>query len=588
MAPRVKPSESLSSKMHLDGGEAKTIRDDELVRLARGVVQSLLRLGELLDVLYEANAHFQLGFSSFEAYARERCGRSERWCHDARRLARRIRTRGLSKIRSAMRSGQVTWSMTELLVRFATAENEATLLDRARGRTVRETRQFLSQETKDDSDNETTVTTTHTVGAPERMMVEMSRMAVEHIEGRRVGNEAFLTALLGEALSTLHVIGESSDRMNAEIEAPDVNPDCAQALGAGRSASPPPPAPAPDAPPIAPVPVDLAPDLPLPGDALGLDTEIRKCVRDLAERDLRIGELARPMINGGGWRTLGYASREQYAKERLGLSLSSVEHRMTLARRAHALPSLQKALVAGEIGYEAALQIARLPDLGPMTAAAWISRARRRTVVHLREEIRAVLLRRSLDRNSSCAPPDDAVLQEISEIERKVQTGELFGSLLGPHLRGPQMSVTLPAGTGCRLTFSVSAELKAHFDEVEAEFRHLAGPKASFVAFMCVCLWSSWLPWLEAKDSRWKDIFRRDRNRCSNPVCDRSDVTPHHLQFRAHGGGDEDENMVSLCAWCHLEGIHGGRISAEPPASCIRWRVGPLMEVHGRDVVARR
>ncbi|HEX6275559.1 MAG TPA: HNH endonuclease, partial [Polyangiaceae bacterium] len=69
-------------------------------------------------------------------------------------------------------------------------------------------------------------------------------------------------------------------------------------------------------------------------------------------------------------------------------------------------------------------------------------------------------------------------------------------------------------------------------------------------------------------------VYRRDAFRCSSPVCRRRDVTPHHLVFRSHGGGDEDDNVASLCSWCHLHGVHEGRIGAEPPASRIRWRIG--------------
>src|ERR1044072_5560179 len=46
-------------------------------------------------------------------------------------------------------------------------------------------------------------------------------------------------------------------------------------------------------------------------------------------------------------------------------------------------------------------------------------------------------------------------------------------------------------------------------------------------------------------------VYRRDAFRCSSPVCTRRDVTPHHLVFRSRGGGDEDENVASLCVWCH-------------------------------------
>jgi hypothetical protein len=69
-------------------------------------------------------------------------------------------------------------------------------------------------------------------------------------------------------------------------------------------------------------------------------------------------------------------------------------------------------------------------------------------------------------------------------------------------------------------------------------------------------------------------VYRRDAFRCTSPVCTRRDVTPHHLKFRSHGGGDDAENVASLCVWCHLHGVHEGRIRAEPPASRIRWRIG--------------
>jgi 5-methylcytosine-specific restriction endonuclease McrA len=83
-------------------------------------------------------------------------------------------------------------------------------------------------------------------------------------------------------------------------------------------------------------------------------------------------------------------------------------------------------------------------------------------------------------------------------------------------------------------------------------------------------------------------VYRRDAFRCTSPVCTRRDVTPHHLRFRSLGGGEERENLTSLCVWCHLHGIHEGRIAAEPPASRIRWRIGRrgTLRVEGRVRVA--
>jgi hypothetical protein len=79
-------------------------------------------------------------------------------------------------------------------------------------------------------------------------------------------------------------------------------------------------------------------------------------------------------------------------------------------------------------------------------------------------------------------------------------------------------------------------------------------------------------------------IYRRERYECASPTCERRDVTPHHLRFRSHGGGHEPSNVVALCSWCHLQGIHTlGAIRAEPPATRMRWKT-PVLEVEGRVV----
>ena len=58
------------------------------------------------------------------------------------------------------------------------------------------------------------------------------------------------------------------------------------------------------------------------------------------------------------------------------------------------------------------------------------------------------------------------------------------------------------------------------------------------------------------------------------------------MKFRSAGGGDEDENMISACPWCHLEGVHKHRsVKVKSPASKVEWTFGrePIFTVKGRE-----
>jgi len=71
-------------------------------------------------------------------------------------------------------------------------------------------------------------------------------------------------------------------------------------------------------------------------------------------------------------------------------------------------------------------------------------------------------------------------------------------------------------------------------------------------------------------------IFARDGWRCAVPVCTaRRELQDHHLVFRSRGGDNGRENRITVCAWHHLHGIHGGRVRAwgEAPAG-ITWEIG--------------
>jgi hypothetical protein len=245
-----------------------------------------------------------------------------------------------------------------------------------------------------------------------------------------------------------------------------------------------------------------------------IDRQLRELSRELVSREVIYGRALEPFFSADGWQRLGYATAAQYARERLGTSLSSIKAKRRLVRCLGELRFLADALDRGELGYEAARLVAGVATCA--TVEAWVERARECTVRHLREEIDAVELLARWSESPTVVPPSEAVVRRVEELERAVVTGRISAPPTSP-----AAATTSPATVTLRLR-----------------------------------------------------VYDRDRHRCQSPCCGRSDVTPHHLRFRSQGGDDSDENVTSLCTWCHLEGIHGGHISASPPASNMRWTFG--------------
>jgi 5-methylcytosine-specific restriction endonuclease McrA len=52
----------------------------------------------------------------------------------------------------------------------------------------------------------------------------------------------------------------------------------------------------------------------------------------------------------------------------------------------------------------------------------------------------------------------------------------------------------------------------------------------------------------------YRQVLERDGWRCQ--ICgSMQQLQVHHLKFRSQSGGDEEQNLITLCAECHLR-IH--------------------------------
>ena len=659
--------------------------DATLASLARDEAALRLRLGQLLEVIGRG-AVFELGFSSLGAYAVERCERSVRWAEAARCLARRLEQ--LPQLRRAVAMAKVSWSMGELLARVAAAENEGRWLELAQGRTVRQMRVLVAEAMAGapeaaaneragrgeqaanieqhvptagmaaiapadndsfsdlQSGSDALCTLTCTVNTEDAWLFEATRCLLEQlgVNGAVMQADALLAEAQGTLLASLPEgaidvsCAEDSERAQQrwvqqlrrwrdEAEASCEKNVVDELLSTRAGARP--------AERL--LGVALASSLgiaPLEqASSAALDQQVRALTAVLAGHELQLSLLVLRFHRANGWRELGYATEAQYARERLGISRSSFLGRRTLALRLETLPGVAAALGAAEVGVEAASQLVRIAT--PSTEAAWVERARRRTIKHLREEVAAALTAVRLTGERDCLPPADTDMAAFQKLEQTVVSGRfaqprgagdipgasaspstgsspqapeatsaarrpwclMLGSLatwldgaLQMSAAGPS-AFAPPRSSAGRVTLRLrmSRETYRWWRDLEAQARRWLPPRVSWLRFLCLSVWHAW-GHLLGSHVAYGHIYVRDRFRCRSPVCSRRDVTPHHLQFRSAGGSDEDENVVAVCTWCHLFGVHGGRIRAGGTAEHVRWELGapgnPSLIVQDRERVA--
>jgi hypothetical protein len=87
------------------------------------------------------------------------------------------------------------------------------------------------------------------------------------------------------------------------------------------------------------------------------------------------------------------------------------------------------------------------------------------------------------------------------------------------------------------------------------------------------------LTWEVRSDPAWRRRYRtheRDGWRCRVPGCSsRRNLQEHHVVYRSHGGDDEPENLVSLCATHHLRVLHPGHLRCHRlPEGLMAWELG--------------
>jgi hypothetical protein len=600
--------------------EAVQTLDRELAQVCRFSGSIRLAMGTALQAMARTSGHLQLGFTSIEAYALERCERSAAWTRDACCLARRVSA--LPRILGALTAGHLTWSMAQLIASVSDPSSEEYWVERALRTTVRQMRVAITEiygdarpplpgdEARAPDDELCTLTVTAT--QEDVWLMQAADMATRRTSGNDAPDEVIVEALVGEGLTSLlpHV-SNSAIEPNQSDPGEEKQRAWNQQLAAWREeaiecceakiprlideiAQP----------------AEGATDVPIHVEDTpeNIDRALRRVAKTLLERDLRIGEIAESLWQADGWRRLGYATAEQYSEERLGMSFSAVKARRTLRNRLKRLPRLEAALRSGAIGYEAAQLVARVAN--PETDLAWAERAAERTLVHLREEVAAAGQMSRIKCQLTVEPPSERALAEHRALKLRVITGAYFREVLhaSQAIKTSQMSEPeqvardgalatmrqyfdeqrrLPRDVKARgrvtVRLRVTKGLRRTFRWLERVYAKHRPVPLSFLQYVSSAVLAEWSRELPAV--AYADVYARDGFRCTCPVCNRSDVTPHHVVYRAHGGADTSDNVTSLCVDCHLRHVHVfGSLRIEGRAPDLVFTIGrkPHTVVHGR------
>jgi len=501
--------------------------DDAAVRAARGSGALDLALGEVVVRLFEGDRLLQLGFAKQTDYLRERLGIPAAtglgWAPLARGLAER------PLLRRAVVCGLVSPRKALTVLRVAAGETEAGWVSAAMALPLYELERRVRQEGFDPRletfDVDSVVLR---MDASQHDRLDAALALAEKVMGpgtpRWMKLEAIGQEWLGEFGGRELYPGDCEWMERHE-------PLEARHMEAVVRAAP-----------------ALAEPV-YPTGAVELDLLARDLLRKRLARDEALGRALEPIAAGKLYRKLGYATLEDYVRERLLMSPRTARQRMWLERKMRELPPLREALREGRVPLSKALEIAGFATpfdvedrIESATTETWQALNRASNEEQAQRD-------RAAGRCRLWGPRD--ALETIQHAIWSVQNGD---------------ARTGYSGIGYSGIGDESADLHRPWNRL-TEGEALARIADHFVAVWTVNLAPRRIP------KGRQTVLDRHGGLCAVPGCSRPAQQEHHIVFRSQGGDDELSNRVALCAPHHLRAIHGGYLT-------VRGRAGELLEWH--------
>ncbi len=325
-------------------------------------------------------------------------------------------------------------------------------------------------------------------------------------------------------------------------------------------------------------------------DAHTLDARLRATMHALRRVDWQLGRLLRLFLDCRLYEPFGFDSASRYVRERLGLETRKARLLVALERKTWHSPALMDAYRSGRLSALRALTI--VPIVGGRAGEAWVERATEVTLRRLTDEVGWALdVRDAAASDASCAS-DASYAPDASHVPDASHASDAPGVSLAPPPYGApldapprQMRAPLDEALGAEIVVSGPASVVALLRTAIATFHPPLTPA-----------WVGLVNLLAHAQAEWQrlprhhdPVFARDGWRCAVPGCSsRRNLHDHHILFRSRGGDNARDNRITLCAWHHLRGVHGGRVRAWGAApAAVHWELGvrhdgpPLLRLVG-------
>ena len=297
------------------------------------------------------------------------------------------------------------------------------------------------------------------------------------------------------------------------------------------------------------------------------------------------------------YRELGYTSMQQYAAEALRFSRTRLHDFLRLARRLDELPAIRASVASGELGYTKAREIVKVAST--KTERQWLAAAtslsRRdleRKVARVRKKARQ---RPPAGQGELLPAPQEAKLAEAAPVRvgltLTAEQAARYEALWHQLAATPNAEDLLEAlaalvaeratpgrerGTDDEPSASQESRCTESSPRGNAASAHRPPPVQIHVHRCpdCGAMETAGRPVDRIDRERLscdaavvapgrrntttipprtrREVLARDRHRCQAPGCGHTRFLElHHLTPRSRGGGNDADNLVTLCAACH-------------------------------------